>query len=355
MGDRKALESITKRNIEAALRRTGPSRRIDLVHDIASVAVYGVISELFGTPGPTSLTELAVALPFARQHVGDLEPEWLLAASARKPDDPGLATWQIWSILLFADIVGNATRQPELMSLANQAGSEFLNHLGALIVRARASSSMTPEKSTPPNLLAAFVSLEKTFVGKCGYTSVDYYSDVRILLLELVSSAVVIPSTFGSVMATLLDFGINLSELMPVLLADPQFGMAAADATAQKGAEATDRQWNAGGQGPRSRRDECPWRSTQAAFGKALASQTSSPRRHPSWAPGAGAARGAAAGGLTRGRPSPSQAKTTGSCRKARAAESLASSNPISRWVALFCDIGLIEARLCLPPRTSSR
>jgi Dyp-type peroxidase family len=234
------LKSITKRNIEAALRRTGPGRRIDLVHDLASVAVYGVISELFGTPGPTSLTELAVALPFARQHVGEIEPEWLLAASARKPDDPSLATWQIWSILLFADIVGNYTRQPELMALANQAGSEFLNHLGALIVRARASSSMTPEKSTPPNLLAAFVSLEKTFVGKCGYTSVDYYSDVRILLLELVSSAVVIPSTFGSVMATLLDFGINLSELMPVLLADPQFGMAAADATAQKGAEATD-------------------------------------------------------------------------------------------------------------------
>lgn len=226
LGDRKALESITKRNIEAALRRTGPSRRIDLVHDIASVAVYGVISELFGTPGPTSLTELAVSLPFARQHVGDLEPDWLLAASARKPDDPGLATWQIWSILLFADIVGNSTRQPELMSLANQAGSEFLNHLSGLIARARMPPENPAEKPAPANLLAAFVALEKFFVEKFAYTSVEYYSDVRILLLELASSAVVIPATFGSVMGTLLDFGINLSQLMPILLKDPQFGPA---------------------------------------------------------------------------------------------------------------------------------
>jgi cytochrome P450 len=45
---------------------------------------------------------------------------------------------------------------------------------------------------------------------------------------------VVIPSTFGSIMATLLDFNINLAELMPVLLKEPRFAPAATDPTAPK-------------------------------------------------------------------------------------------------------------------------
>ena len=148
------LARITKQNIEATLRRTTSRRAIDIVHDLGSVTTYNVISELFGTPGPDWLTEMAVALPFSRQHISQLEPDWLLAVRAGKPEDMGLTTWQVWSILMFVDIVGNYLQQAELKVLGVQAGREFLTHIDVLIAKARA-------QRPPPhaNLLAAFVDL----------------------------------------------------------------------------------------------------------------------------------------------------------------------------------------------------
>ena len=89
--------------------------------------------ELFGVPGPAFLTELAVALPFAKQHIGELHPDWLAALGGTAPRDRGFTTMQVWSIVLFADIVGNYQHQPELMALSLQAGSEFLTHLGTSV------------------------------------------------------------------------------------------------------------------------------------------------------------------------------------------------------------------------------
>jgi Dyp-type peroxidase family len=213
------LQGVIQRNIELALRRTGPSHRIDLVHDLASAAVYGVLKEVFGTPGPDWLTELAVALPFSHQHVGDLEPDWLLAAGKNRPTNAGLVTLQVWSILLVVDIIANYAQQRELMALSNQAGSELLTHLDMLVVAER-------ERRSPPtsSLVAAFVHLQRHFTTKFGYPADAYYSDVRMLLFEMASSAMgVIPGTFGVVMGTVLDYDIPLTDLMPVLLASPRF------------------------------------------------------------------------------------------------------------------------------------
>ena len=221
------LQGIIKRHIEAALRRTGPSKRIDLVHDLPSAAIYGIVAEIFGTPGPSWLTEIAIALPFARQHFSQLHPDWLAALKGATPDNPGLATMQIWSILLFADIVGNYDHQQELMALSLQAGSEFLTQLDTLLAAAR--SRPRPQQQPPPTtLIQAFVQMEQQYVGPHSkpYSSADdYYADVRMLLMELAGSAIaIIPTAFGSIMNSLLEFGIDLSRLVPVLLDKPRFG-----------------------------------------------------------------------------------------------------------------------------------
>jgi Dyp-type peroxidase family len=214
------LQQLIKRNIDATLRRCGPSGRIDLIHDLPSTMVYDIVAEIFGTPGPNWLTEMAVALQFGCQHVGELHPEWLGALKAAPPDNPGLATMQLWSILLFADIVGNYDHQQDLMALSLQAGSEFLNLLDIQLATAR--SRPTP---TPVTMIQAFVALQEKYMNqdppmyKC---LDDYYGDVRMLLMELAGSAVaIIPTAFGSIMKALLDFGIDLSRLIPILLAPP--------------------------------------------------------------------------------------------------------------------------------------
>ena len=181
------LARITKRSIEATLRRTASRRAIDIVHDLGSVTTYNVISELFGTPGPDWLTEMAVALRFSRQHLSQVEPEWLAAIKASKPDDVGLATWQVWSILMFLDIIGNYLQQEELKALGVQAGREFLTHIDTLIVKARKQPS-----APHTNLLAAFVSLETMFTDPTKPNALPveaYYGLVRMLLLEVASSA----------------------------------------------------------------------------------------------------------------------------------------------------------------------
>jgi len=210
------LARITKQNIEATLRRTTSRQAIDIVHDLGSVTTYNVISELFGTPGPDWLTEMAVALPFSRQHISQLEPDWLLAVRAGKPEDMGLTTWQVWSILMFVDIVGNYLQQAELKVLGVQAGREFLTHIDVLIAKAKA-------QRPPPhaNLLAAFVDLEATFTNPAlpNHLPVEvYYGLVRMLLLEVASSAIVIPAMLGAVVHTALTVGIDLPSLIQLLM-----------------------------------------------------------------------------------------------------------------------------------------
>ncbi len=210
------LARITKRNIEATLRRTASRRAIDIVYDLGAVTTYNVISELFGTPGPDWLTEMAVALRFSRQHLTQVDPEWLAAIKAGKPDDVGLATWQIWSILMFVDIVGNYLEQEELKALGVQAGREFLTHIDTLIAKARKQP-----QPAHTNLLAAFVSLEPTFTNPAGPVALPveaYYGLVRMLLLEVASSAIVIAPTLGAVVDTALTGGIDLASLMQLLM-----------------------------------------------------------------------------------------------------------------------------------------
>jgi Dyp-type peroxidase family len=211
------LAELTKRNIEMTLRRTGPSGRIDIVHDLGAVTAYNVVSELFGTPCPNYLTELAMALPFGQEHVGQVEPDWLQAARGGKPDDPGVTNWQIWSILMFVDIVANYLQQADAKALGLQAGREFLTNIDLQIAQARGEAAVAGRAFVgSKNLLSALIAIESSFVPT-PLTQTRYYAIVRMLLLEMISSAIVIPTTLGSIVDTALRYGMDLTSLVQLL------------------------------------------------------------------------------------------------------------------------------------------
>jgi hypothetical protein len=108
------------------------------------------------------------------------------------------------------------------MGLSLQAGSEFLTQLDTLLTVARSQHGRRPG-----TMMQAFVELQGEYMRKYpkAYASSDnYYAEVRMLLMELAGSAIaIIPTAFGSIMDSLLDFGIDLSRLIPILLAKPNF------------------------------------------------------------------------------------------------------------------------------------
>ncbi|MCW5736919.1 MAG: hypothetical protein KIS73_22525 [Enhydrobacter sp.] len=224
MGDTKQLyrriQEQLHENLEKALRRCGPARRVDLVHDLAAVSTYSLIETVFGVPGPKWLTELAPALQFSSAHIGSLPPDWLQSLAGQGGEHPGLRTMQIWSILLFLDIVGNYEGRGDAAVLSEQAGSEFLAHLNRLLAEAR--ERVERHKPERPSLLEAFVMLEKDMAPGYAGGKAEYYTDVRMLLLELAGATLAnIPATFGAVMETVLKYNINLTDLVAFLESQP--------------------------------------------------------------------------------------------------------------------------------------
>ena len=221
------LKCITEDSISSTLTRTSQRGQIDLVRDLATDTVYRIVSELFGVPGPKWLTEIAIALPFARKQVGDLERDWLSAMKAEKPENPGLVTLQLWSVIFLADLVGNHMRLGELNILARKAGGEFMAYLEDLLSKARLHRPANPD-----TLLEIFVDIEakainhiRTSKGAAGdpaYSVDDYYIDVIALLLELVGTPMsVIPTAWGNSIGSILNLRIDLPTLFSIL-GDPE-------------------------------------------------------------------------------------------------------------------------------------
>jgi len=238
---RVGVRAAAKARLNATLRRTAGARRIDLVDDLAAQAAYGVLDKVYGIRGPTWLTELAGALPFARQHVGDLPADWIATFKGERPADPGMKTMQVWTTFLVADLIGNSQNQQTLQAVARQAGTEMLNHIDQSLLEALARGAV----KQPRNLIEAFLynaqemgklarnetlsdpdseeaeGVRKLFAHYGGlganWPSV-YQKDVAIILLEILGSTLaVIPLTLGSVMTKLLELRIDLSLLLPRL------------------------------------------------------------------------------------------------------------------------------------------
>jgi len=215
------VQHLARSACDAALRRTAFERRIDLVADLATQATLAVINELYGIPTPDWLTEMAVALRFAHQHIGEVPPEWLATLVDQKPDNPGSLTLQIWSCIILADLIGNVQSNQAIHVLARQAGSEMLNYIDTV----RATLQASPIR--PKTLLTAFIDNEKSPDLKKLYASAGddwqshYYRDVSALLLEIVgTSLATTPLTFGAIMESLFKLHLDLPDLMQVPGAD---------------------------------------------------------------------------------------------------------------------------------------
>lgn len=235
------LKEITEESISSAVNRTAQRGQIDLVRDLATDTVYRIVSELFGVPGPNWLTEIAIALPFARKQVGSLERDWLSTIKGERPENPGQITLQLWSVIFLADLVGNHLRMGELNDLARSSGSEFMNHLEKLVSKAR-----TQRPKNPDTLLETFVSIESAAIemvrkskapsGDPNYSIEQYYTDVLVLLLELVGTPMsVVPTAWGNVIGAILNLGIDLPTLFAIL-GEPEPPMIIKDGTVKPGA-----------------------------------------------------------------------------------------------------------------------
>lgn len=228
------IDRCLKETLDFAIRRVATRGEVDLVADFALASVYAVVANVFGIPGPDWVTELAIALPFYRQHAGQLLPGWLDTLKTPPPSIPGLATLQTWSVAIVFDIVANYEGAAELMAVSDQAGGEFLEYLDELIATVRTTLLSQPVRVPPPptTLVEAFIRNEARFVGPARpYPNAQaYYFDVATLLMDLTASAIAfVPHVFGYVMDTVLDLGLDLPTLIPILTQPPSFGPGSAD------------------------------------------------------------------------------------------------------------------------------
>ena len=224
------IAQITQQRLEAAIRRTASVGRVDLVHDLAVQAAYGVVTDLYGAPGPSWLTELAPALPFGSQHIASLPPDWLAAVKGGQPADPGLTSMQIWSVLMLADVLGNLQSDHDAWPFSRQAGSEMLSHIDGLLAAAFARAKIQQAKRTkeqeqerekekeqeqkrPTTLVEAFAELALNEANQQGYLRL-----AAVILVELISDTIAaVPATFGHILSFLLDNRIDLASLRDVL------------------------------------------------------------------------------------------------------------------------------------------
>lgn len=208
------LTAIVKQTLNAALARTAPAGRLDLVRDFAADATFGVVTRIFGISSPDYLTELAMATPFGRRHVGQVHPDWLTSNARASDENPGLVTLKVWSFLVGLNLVGDLQVQKPVVALGQQAASEALLHIDTLLALAR---ERRPRSSTD-TLLAAFVAKEQVLTSRHGLSASAYYDHVRSLLFELaLTASAIIPAVFGKLMDASFRFGLDLTQLVPAL------------------------------------------------------------------------------------------------------------------------------------------
>ena len=209
------LETIVEESLEGALQRTRGSERIDLVQDLAVEVAYRVSTDIFEVPGPDWLTEIAVAAQYDKQHLGQLEPDWLGTLNLDPSENPALATLYLWSMLFLIDLA-NLPLLDDAKSIARTADSEFTTHLDAFIDKARRRRPAVAE-----TLLDACVEIEPAMLKKFGsaqHGAEEYYENVTALLLELSGTVMsVVPSVWGGLINAIIDNRVDLTTLVPLL------------------------------------------------------------------------------------------------------------------------------------------
>ena len=212
------IKEICQKSHEKTLLRTAQSGRIDLVRDIAADACYDIMQEIYGFGGPDHITELAAAMPFARQHIGQIYPEWLDQIERQAPENPGLTTLQLWAVLQMIGLVGNVRYSNLLTRIARQASGELRNH-----IRGEVDRAFMRTVDTPNNMIEAFA--KSAHAEKLSPTEMaQRKTDVASILAEITGFLMGgVPSVFGEIMVALMDARLDVSRLVPRLKQDKPY------------------------------------------------------------------------------------------------------------------------------------
>ena len=212
------MRALCRQSLERTLRRTSQSGEVDLVRDIAADACHSIMKDVYGISGPDHISELATALPFARQHIGQLYPEWLQSIEKRADENPSLTTLQFWAALQMVGLVGNVKSNPNLTELARKGSGELRNH-----IRSRVDAAFLEVPKKPRTFIDAFAiaaSKERLNVSK----QLERRTDVTAILAELTGFFMGgIPSVFGQVMEALLNQRVDFGRTIPILKSNPQY------------------------------------------------------------------------------------------------------------------------------------
>jgi cytochrome P450 len=213
------VRDFIRETVDHIVHRVSQTGRVDVLQDLAFYLPYRILKRFVGLPGPEHLSELVVALPFAKRHIMKLPPDWLRNRQDPPVSEPGYVTTQMWSRLAFAEVIGNILDKRELTEAAIQATSEMFTYIDEAIMEERLK---TPDLTRPPRtLLEELVRGAPASAGPNGAADA-YFAEVRAILADIMTTiSMNIALPFSKAIQAALAFRFDLSKLVPILDAQP--------------------------------------------------------------------------------------------------------------------------------------
>lgn len=197
------------------VHRVAQTGRVDVLQDLAFYIPYRILKRFVGLPGPEHISELVVALPFAKRHIMRLPADWLRSRQDGQISEPGYVTTQMWSRLAFAEVIGNILDKRELTEAAIQATSEMFTYIDEAIMEER----LKPQDRTRPaaTLLQELVRGAPEPGAPAAETDA-YYVEVRAILADIMTTiSMNIALPFSKAIQAALAFRFDLSKSVPFL------------------------------------------------------------------------------------------------------------------------------------------
>ncbi|WP_088345800.1 MULTISPECIES: cytochrome P450 [Rhodomicrobium] len=200
--------------VDNIVHRVSQTGRVDVLQDLAFYIPYRILKKFIGLPGPEHLSELVVALPFAKRNIMKLPPDWLRNRQEQQIAEPGYVTTQMWSRLAFAEVIGNILDKRELTEAAIQGTSEMFTYIDEAIMEERLK---VPDPKRPARTLLQ----ELVRQAPPGATDIEtdaYFAEVRAILADIMTTiSMNIALPFSKAIQAALAFRFDLSKLVPVL------------------------------------------------------------------------------------------------------------------------------------------
>ena len=208
------IRNFIREIVDGVEHRVAQSGQIDILQDLAFYIPYRIVKTFVGLSGPEHLSELVVALPFAKRHITNLPGDWLTGRRDERVSEPGYASMQMWARLAFADVIGNIWRKREFTEAAIQATSEMFTYIDEQInqERLRQLDSIDP----PKTLLAQLVRLAPSPRDEA------HFAEVRMILADVMTTICMnIALPFSKAIQGALEFRFDLARLLKLVETQP--------------------------------------------------------------------------------------------------------------------------------------